>query len=133
MIFKFKIKPKNGLRELLMIGYPKPKYKKPRQTHPQSILQKKDGTCYLCRKLEHNYQIHKGIEEHHAFPGDPWRQISETMGFKVYLCQLHHRNGPAAVHNNQEMMRIIQRDIQEAFEETHSRKEWMAIMGKSYL
>lgn len=116
-----------------MIGYPKPKYKKPKRTHPQSILHEKDGTCYLCRKLDHNYQIHRNIEEHHAFPGDPWRQISETHGFKTYLCTAHHRTGPAAVHTDPEMLRIIQRDVQEAFEEAHTREEWMAIMGKSYL
>ena len=116
-----------------MIGYPKPKYKQPRMAHPQSILQEKDGTCYLCRKLDGIYAPVKGIEEHHAFPGDPWRQISETHGFKVYLCQMHHRIGPAAVHNDAEMLRLIQRDIQEEYEQTHSREEWMAIMGKNYL
>lgn len=119
--------------ELTKIGYPKRKTKKPRRTHPQSILHRKDGTCYLCCRLEHDYRVHKDLEEHHAFPGNPWRQISEYFGFKVYLCPEHHRNGPAAVHNDAEMLRLIQRDIQEEYEQTHSREEWMAIMGKNYL
>ena len=116
-----------------MIGYPKRKSKKPRRTHPQSILHEKDGTCYLCRKLEHCYEPRKNVEEHHAFPGDPWRQISESLGFKVYLCPEHHRTGPAAVHNDPEMLRLIQRDVQEEYEQTHTREEWMSIMGKNYL
>lgn len=44
----------------------------------------------------------------------------------------HHRIGQAAVHNNMEMLRIIQRDVQEKYEKTHTREEWMAIMGKNY-
>lgn len=121
------------MKQWEMIGYPKKKTKKPRRTHPQSILHRKDGTCYLCRRLEHDYRIHKNIEEHHAFPGNPGRQISEREGFKVFLCPEHHRIGPAAVHNNQENMRLIQRDVQEEYEQTHTRAEWMAIMGRNYL
>lgn len=45
-----------------MIGYPKPKHKKQKRVHPKSILMEKDGTCYLCRKMEQNYQIHRDIE-----------------------------------------------------------------------
>ena len=116
-----------------MIEYPKPKPKKKRRSHPRSILQEKDGTCYLCRRLEHDYRIHKNIEEHNAFSGNPGRQISEREGFKVFLCPEHHRIGPAAVHNNVEMMRLIQMDAQEEYEQTHTRAEWMAIMGRNYL
>lgn len=35
--------------------FPKKTGKKPRKVHPPSILQKKDGTCYLCMKLNDNY------------------------------------------------------------------------------
>ena len=115
-----------------MIEYPKPKQKKKRKSHPHSIMQEKDGTCYLCRRLDHDYSI-KTVEEHHAFPGNPRRQISEQYGFKVYLCPEHHRIGPAAVHNNAEVMRLIQQDVQQEYELYHTRAEWMAIMGRNYL
>ena len=121
------------MKQWKMIGYPKKKTKKARRTHPQSILHRKDGTCYLCCGLDHDYRIHKDLEEHHAFPGNPGRQTSETFGFKVYLCQQHHRIGSAAVHNDPEMLRLIQRDVQEEYEQTHTREEWMSIMGKNYL
>ena len=121
------------MKQWEMIGYPKKRTKKPRRMHPQSIIHRKDGTCYLCCRLDHSYRIHKDLEEHHVFPGNPWRQISETMGFKVYLCPDHHRTGPAAVHADQEMLRLIQRDVQEEYEQTHTREEWMSVMGKNYL
>ena len=31
-----------------------------------------------------------------------------------------------------DMMRMLQREGQRAFEETHTRKQWMMLMGKNY-
>lgn len=107
--------------------------RKRRIRHPESILHRKDGTCYLCMKLAADYRIHAYLEEHHAFPGNPGRRISEENGLKVYLCLEHHRNGTAAVHNNHENMRLIQEDAQLAYERTHTREEWMELIGRNYL
>lgn len=113
--------------------FPKPKKKKKRKKHKASILHCKDGTCYLCMKLNHNYRKHQEIQEHHVFPGKPGRQISEAEGFKVYLCLEHHLDGPEAVHNNQANMRLIQKDCQRKYEETHTREEFRSLMGRNYL
>ena len=116
-----------------MVGYPKPEDRKKRIRHQKSILQEKDGTCYLCAKLMGDYKIHAYLEEHHVIPGAAGRRISEENGLKVYLCLPHHRGTAAAVHSNHENMLLIQRDAQRAFERSRSREDWMRIAGKNYL
>ena len=49
------------------------------------------------------------------------------------MCVGHHREGTDAVHKNANMMRILQRDAQRAYEKTHSREEFFRLMGKNYL
>ena len=112
--------------------YPKQKRRKKRKEHKPSILHQKDGTCYLCIKLRKDYRIHPVVHEHHIF-GGPNRQISEAKGLKVYLCPEHHLWGHQAVHNNHEIMRLLQQDGQRAYERTHSREEFMALIGRNYL
>lgn len=108
------------------------KPRKKRQKHKTSILHQKDGTCYLCMKLNQDYRYHKVLHEHHIYGGSN-RKISEAEGLKVYLCLDHHVNGPEAVHNNHENMRIVQRDAQKAYERTHTREEFVKRIGRNYL
>lgn len=112
--------------------FPKQKQTKKRKKHKASILQEKDGTCYLCRKLHDDYRKHAVIHEHHVFGGAN-RSVSEAEGFKVYLCLEHHETGEEAVHRNNEMMRILQRDAQQEYERTHTREEFMRLIGRNYL
>lgn len=112
--------------------YQKPAQKRKRKQHKQSIIQKKDGTCYLCIRLHGDYRIHKALHEHHVY-GGPNRTISEAEGFKVYLCLEHHELGPEAVHKNHEMMRILQQEVQEAYEKDHTRQRFMELIGRNYL
>lgn len=112
--------------------FPKKPRKKKRKQHKRSILHYKDGTCYLCMRLEGNYRIHAVTQEHHVY-GGPLRPISEAEGFKVYLCLPHHIDGPEAVHNNQENRRFLQRECQEVYERTHTRQQFMSLTGRNYL
>lgn len=112
--------------------FPKEKRKKRQKRHKKSILHQKDGTCYLCGKLNGDRRIHAVTQEHHIFGGAN-RSRSEEEGLKVYLCLRHHIEGPEAVHNNHTNMRILQRDGQRAFEKAHSRAEFMQIFGRNYL
>ena len=80
--------------------------------------------------LEDDHHV-KAVEEHHVFDG-PRRKASEALGLKIYLCPEHHRTGRNSVHGNIYMMRFVQRIAQKKYEETHSREEWMRIMGKNY-
>jgi len=116
-----------------MIGYPKQKQIKRRLKHPKSILHAKDGTCYLCTKLHEDIRKKKGLEEHHVFPGSFGRKASEQNGLKVYLCPEHHRTGSEAVHREHRFLQMIQEDAQREYEKTHTRGEWMDLIGRNYL
>lgn len=113
--------------------FPKTAAKKKRKRHKESILNEKDGTCYLCMRLHNDRRIYHYTEEHHIFGGNPNRDISEAEGLKVYLCPDHHQIGPEAVHNNHDNMLLLQQDAQRAYEQTHSREEFMGLIGRNYL
>lgn len=98
----------------------------------KSILQEKDGRCYLCMQLNGDYAVRGGLQEHHAVFGTAGRRLSERYGLKVYLCPQHHVIGSMAVHNNHELAGLLQKKAQEAFEETHTHEEWMDIFGRDY-
>lgn len=112
--------------------FPKTKRKKKRKIHKPSILHYKDGTCYLCMKLNCDCRKHPVVHEHHVFGGYR-RAVSEENGFKVYLCIQHHVDGHEAVHNNQKNMRLIQEDCQRKYEETHTRQQFVKLIGRNYL
>ena len=112
--------------------FPKEGRKKPRKKHMDSIIQAKDGGCYLCEKLHGDFRK-KWTEEHHIYFGHGQRAISEANGFKAYLCIEHHRTGKEAVHRCHETCLILQQDAQRAFEKSHTRGEFMELVGKNYL
>lgn len=112
--------------------FPKTKIKKRRRKHPPSILHKKDGTCYLCIKLDSIYCKYPVTHKHHVY-GGPNRRISEENGFTVNLCPGHHEFTEAAVHRNYEYMRLIQEDCQREYEKEHTRQQFMDLIGKNYL
>ena len=116
------------------LKYPKRKSKKPRKKHSPSIIQPRDGGCYLCEKLHDDYSV-KRTEEHHVYFGHGQREISEAYGFKVYLCRKHHTHsgGPEAVHRNHETCLRVQQDVQRAFEKRYGREEFMRLIGRNYL
>lgn len=105
--------------------------KKRRKKHKPSIIQKKDGRCYLCMLLDEDNGVKK-TQEHHIF-GGPNRDHSEEAGLKVYLCLEHHTAGKFAVHRCKDTRRLLERIAQREFEEDHTREEFMEIFGKNYL
>lgn len=111
--------------------YPKQKTKKRRMKHPPSILPQRPGECYLCERLG-IVRYWTYLERHHIFDG-PNKKISEENGFTVRLCVGHHREGADAVHRNENMMRLLQRDAQRAYEKSHSREEFFKLMRRNYL
>lgn len=115
-----------------MMLYPKTQTKKKRKAHKDSILHRKDGTCYLCMKLHDDDSYHEVLQEHHIF-GDSDRDHSEAEGLKVYLCLSHHTYGAEAVHQNARIRKMVWEDGQRAFEQEHTREEFMRIFGKNYI
>lgn len=105
---------------------------KKRVKKQKSILQDQScKQCYLCMLLEEDYR-EKLVEDHHIYFG-PNRKNSETHGFKANLCLRHHREGKEAVHNNRENDLILKKVCQREYEKTHSRQDFVRIIGKSYI
>ena len=105
--------------------FPKGKGKKKRMQHPKSILATKKGVCFICRRQG-------PTEKHHIF-GGPNRKISEMYGLTVDLCPSCHRTGRYAVHQGGMIQECLHEIGQNAFEETHTREEFIEIFGKNYL
>lgn len=93
----------------------------------KSILQT-EKECYLTGST---YNLHK----HHIYFGNPGRKISEKNGFWVYLTGALHNQSNDGVHgkNGHELDLKLKRDCQRKFEETHSREEFMKLIGRNYL
>jgi hypothetical protein len=116
-----------------MLMFPKSSgLSKKRKKHMESIMQQERGTCYLCVRLHNDYRCWQSRETHHVYDG-PNRSVSEANGFTVKLCIPHHRTGTEAVHNDIHTMRLIQADVQREYEKTHTRQQFMQLIGRNYL
>ena len=74
------------------------------------------------------------LEEHHIFFGTANRRVSEKIGFKVWLTTEEHR-GTCGVHGKfgRDLDIRLKQDAQKKYEETHTREEFIKLIGKSYL
>ena len=98
----------------------------------KSIMHQKDGSCYLCMRLNLDYDTHKTTEEHHVVFGVQNRTKAEHYGLKVYLCHEHHTEGKYAVHKNYKIVRMLQNEAQMRFEAVHPELDWMSVFGRNY-
>lgn len=119
-------------RAMCELMYPKPQKKKKRKNHPAPIVETYPGICYLCAKEEGNWN-YQYTECHHVVFGGGGRTRSEENGLKVYLCRRHHKEGKDAVHNCRATRERLCAYLQEAYEQDHTREEWMNIAYKNYL
>lgn len=92
----------------------------------KSIIQSKKK-CFICSKQT-------GLHDHHIYFGVAKRPISEKHGFKVWLCYEHHE-GAYGVHGSKghELDIFLKQTCQKKYEETHSRNEFIALIGKNYI
>jgi hypothetical protein len=96
-------------------------------TRKPSILQD-EKVCYFTGSP-------KNLDCHHIFFGNANRRISDENGFWVWLQHDFHiadspNNTP---HNNVDVDLHLKRECQKKFEETHSREEFMELIGRNYL
>lgn len=128
-----KKKEKKPLRQRTPLKAKKRYQYKPKRAKPTvSILQPDKSYCFLCG-IRNGCGL-DALEEHHVFEGNGKRPISEQYGLKVYLCGCTcHREGPKSAHKNKETKDMLHKLAQRKFEETHSREEFIAAFGKSYL
>ena len=73
------------------------------------------------------------LHYHHIYFGTARRKISEKNGFKVWLCYDHHE-GTYGVHgkNGHSLDLFLKVVCQKKYEETHSREEFIKLIGESY-
>lgn len=101
----------------------KGKEKKKMRAKLNSILQS-EKACLVCETTQ-------SLESHHIFFGAN-RKISEKNGFKIWLCSEHHRgeNGP---HFNKKTDNYLKKLCQFTYEKTHTRDDFMILIGRNYL
>lgn len=88
----------------------------------------------LTDDLEHSFL--SGIPTnviHHIYGGYGRRKISEKNGFIVPLTPAEHNMSDNGVHFNKKLDLYLKRLCQEKYEETHSREEFIKLIGRSYL
>lgn len=92
-----------------------------------SILQDQ-RECYITGVTD-------GLHKHHIYKGNPLRQISERNGFWVWLRWDWHNGADYGVHGKygHDLDLRLKRACQEKYEETHTRAEFMALIGRNYL
>ena len=92
-----------------------------------SILQNKKE-CFVTHS---NYDL----DCHHIFFGSANRKISDREGFWVWLRHDRHIAGSPykTPHNDRQTDLWLKRLCQEAYEKTHSREEFIQLIGRSYL
>lgn len=92
----------------------------------KSILQD-EKKCYITGQTNnlHLHHIYRGVN----------RKISDKNGFVVYLAGWLHNQSDEGVHgkNGKELDLMLKRHCQMKFEETHSREEFMQLIGRNYL
>mgnify|MGYP003420611593 FL=1 len=90
----------------------------------KSIITDDLDHCYLC--------CAKRQAIHHIY-GGPNRPVSEKNGFIIPLCFAHHNGSDEGVHFNKDLDLFFKRLCQLKFEKTHTRAEFMALIGRNYL
>ncbi len=91
----------------------------------KSIITNNMACCYVCGKPRQAI--------HHIFMGNPLRKISDANGFTVPLCYHHHNGSAEGVHFNRQLDLRFKRLCQKIFERTHSREEFIKLIGRNYL
>ncbi len=81
--------------------------------------------CYVTGRTE-------GLHKHHIF-GGPNRQISEKNGFYIWLIPAFHNLSDKGIHFDKSFDLSVKRACQREYEKTHSREEFMKLIGRNYL
>ena len=86
-----------------------------------SVLTNNFEQCYYCHKREKN---NEKFDLHEVYGGSN-RIRSIKNGFVVPLCRI--------CHSNETIIQTLRLRIQKEYEKTHSRQDFINIIGKSYM
>ena len=84
-----------------------------------------EKVCYLCGRQF-------GLERHHVFAGVANRRISEEHGLWVWLCHNCH-TGTEGAQYDPDKTRYLKQMAQMAYEQNHTRDEWMRLIRRNYI
>ena len=86
-----------------------------------------DRICWVCG-TPHN------LHRHHVYPG-PCRNLSETWGCWIYLCDRHHNMSNEGIHFNHNLDMLVRKQTQRIWEAHYGKthEDFRNIFGKSYL
>lgn len=83
----------------------------------------------LTNDLEHCYICRQSPVDIHEIYGGSNRKVSMANGFCIPLCRVHHK----AITNKRINDLQIKKDCQETYEQSHTRDEFMRLIGKNFL
>lgn len=84
-----------------------------------SILTENLEKCYICGK--------EVVDVHEVYSGTN-RQMSMKNGFCIPLCRTHHRIAQLDKETNLYLKKLFQKK----YEETHTREEFIKLVGRNY-
>lgn len=90
----------------------------------RSILQN-EKKCFVTGRTQ-------GLHKHHIYGGYN-RKHSERHGFFVWLVPEYHNMSNEGVHFNPAFDTYLKKLCQAEYEKTHSRDEFLEIIGRNYL
>ena len=91
----------------------------------KSILQQKKE-CFVTHKTV-------GLHKHHIYPGYGTRQICEREGFYIHLIPRLHNMSDEGIHFDKGFDLDMKKLCQAVYENTHTRHEFMSVIGRNYL
>ena len=97
-------------------------------SHTWSILTGKDKRCFVTGR-------ENGLQKHHIFHGSGKREVSDKNGFWCYLVPEKHLAGLGGLHANpgNGLDRALKCICQREYEKTHTREEFIRLIGKNYI
>lgn len=97
-------------------------------SHKISILQGEEKCCFLTGRTD-------GLHKHHIYYGSGKRAISDKYGFWVWLRPEWHNMSEYGVHGKygHELDMMLKSECQKAFEQSHSREEFINLIGRNYI
>ena len=77
----------------------------------------------------------QGLHKHHIYHGTALRKVSEKNGLWCWLRWDWHNGAKYGVHGKcgHDLDIRLKRECQERYEETHTRVEFMRLIGRNYL
>ena len=96
------------------------------RTQSKSNKHRRRKKCAMCGRSQKDGIT---LTTHHIFHGKKYKKLSDVNGFVITLCWDCHKR----LHSSKVIDRMVQQTMQHEFEKTHSREEFIALMGRSWL